>query len=408
MELSRAVLVAAGDDRHLEELERLANTLGIEVMGTLEQNRRDRISYIGKGKREELSALVSDSGADTVIADDELTASQARNLERESGAQVMDRTELIIRIFGDHARDKASQMEVEVAELKYRLPRLRGGSSYLSRLGGSGTTRGPGEQQLEYDRREIRRRIQQIDRRLRKEKTARENRNARRSHATVPKVTLVGYTNAGKTTILNALSGENKPVKDRLFETLDTTTRLAGNESGDTSRPDFLVTDTVGFIRKLPVQLVESFASTLEVTREADIIVICADAFSEELESELETVYQTLQQSGIESTETILCFNKWDLLSQGRRETLRRKYPEAVIVSAREDIRSLVEEIYAAIRRLRQTMRIFVPYSNHEYVAGLYGVAEIHDCRTTEEGTFLEVTVPERLVGRYRRYRIAS
>src|SRR3712207_2688608 len=279
MSEERAVLAGAGEDRHMAELGRLASTLGIEVSGELEQVRRDGTGYLGRGKREELRGLVEETGVRFVITDDELTASQARILERASGVSVVDRTELIIRIFEAHARDAASRLEVELADLEYRLPRVKGKNPELSRLGGGGvTTRGPGEQQLEYDRRAIRERMATINRKLKEEKAARAVRGSRLEESGPPTVALVGYTNAGKTTILNALSGAGRSTRDRLFETLETTTRLVegGNKDGDGSgaRPDFVVTDTVGFIRKLPTQLVHSFASTLEATRDADVTVL--------------------------------------------------------------------------------------------------------------------------------------
>src|ERR687890_1404573 len=296
-----AVLVGAGEDRQMEELARLSETLGLEVVGVMEQARRDGVGYVGRGKREQLGQLVRDLGAGLVVSDDELAPSQARVLEKAAGITVVDRTLLIIRIFEAHAGDAASRLEVELAELAYRLPRVRGGYRALSRLGGGGvTTRGPGEQQLEYDRRVIRARMERIRKRLEEEEAARRVRGARLKKEGPPSVALVGYTNAGKTTILNALSGEDRSTADRLFETLETTTRLVkstpkGDPSGDdsdggSSRPDFVLTDTVGFIRKLPTQLVHSFAGTLEAARDADVVVLCADASSERLEEEIRTV----------------------------------------------------------------------------------------------------------------------
>src|SRR3989337_1850171 len=299
----RAVLVGAGEDRQMEELGRLSETLGLVVVGVLEQGRRDGVGYLGRGKREELRETVGYTEAGLVISDDELSPSQARVLEKAAGATVVDRTLLIIRIFEAHARDAASRLEVELAELAYRLPRVRGGYRALRRLGGGGcTTRGPGEQQLEYDRRVIRERMERIGKRLKEEKAAREVRGARLKKEGPPTVALVGYTNAGKTTILNALSGERRSTADRLFETLATTTRVVhgpraerGAEPAEpnsngveaaASTPDFVLTDTVGFIRKLPAQLVHSFASTLEAARDADVIVLCADASSDKLNGE--------------------------------------------------------------------------------------------------------------------------
>ena len=238
----RAVLVGAGEDRQMEELARLSETLGLEVVGVMEQARRDGVGYVGRGKREQLGELVRDLGAGLVVADDELTPSQARVLEKAAGVTVVDRTLLIIRIFEAHARDAASRLEVELAELSYRLPRVRGGYRALSRLGGGGvTTRGPGEQQLEYDRRVIRDRMERIRKRLEEEKAAREVRGSRLRKEGPPSVALVGYTNAGKTTILNALSGERRSTADRLFETLETVTRLVrGTPSERNGRHDGL------------------------------------------------------------------------------------------------------------------------------------------------------------------------
>src|ERR671916_2338332 len=227
MSEERALLVGAGEPRHVAELGRLATTLGMEVVGVLEQGRRDGSGYLGRGKREELRSLVRTLEARFVVTDDELTASQARVLEAAAGTTVVDRTELIIRIFEAHARDAASRLEVELADLEYRLPRVKGRNPELSRLGGGGNiTRGPGEQQLEYDRRAIRRRMETINGKLEEEKAARAVRGTRLKKEGPPTVALVGYTNAGKTTILNALSGAGRSTKDRLFETLETTTRL--------------------------------------------------------------------------------------------------------------------------------------------------------------------------------------
>src|ERR687890_463069 len=301
-----AVLVGAGEDRQMEELARLSETLGVEVVGVMEQARRDGVGYLGRGKRTELRELVGSLGASFVVSDDELSPSQARVLEEAAGVTVVDRTLLIIRIFEAHARDAASRLQVELAELSYRLPRVRGGYRALSRLGGGGvTTRGPGEQQLEYDRRVIRRRMERIRERLAEEEAARRVRGPRLKKEGPPSVALVGYTNAGKTTILNSLSGERRSTADRLFETLETATRLVrgtpsernGRHDGAVVRPDFVLTDTVGFIRKLPTQLVHSFASTLEAARDADVIVLCADASSDKLEEEIRTVEDTLAEA---------------------------------------------------------------------------------------------------------------
>jgi GTPase len=412
-----AVLVGAGEPRYVAELGRLATTLGMEVAGVLEQGRLDGTGYLGRGKRDELRELVSEVGASFVVTDDELTASQARVLERAAGATVVDRTELIIRIFEAHARDAASRLEVELADLEYRLPRVKGRNPELSRLGG-GTVlaRGPGEQQLEYDRRAIRGRMATINRRLKEEAAARSVRGARLRKGGPPTVALVGYTNAGKTTILNALSGASRSTKDRLFETLETTTRLVEGSSTtnghDGARPDFIVTDTVGFIRKLPTQLVHSFASTLEAARDADVRVLCADASSEDVEEEIQTVRRTLSElsegavDGAQGRPTILCLNKVDLLSEERAKELRREYPGAVMISALEGCEALLEEVYRAIASERERMEILIPHAEYAAASRLYGTAEIHAQENTTDGLWMDVSLPRSASANYASYKV--
>jgi GTPase len=423
MSEERAVLVGAGELRHVAELGRLAGTLGIGVCAVLEQNRRDGTGYLGRGKREELREVVEEVGAIFVIADDELTASQARVLEKACGVSVVDRTELIIRIFEAHARDAASRLEVELADLEYRLPRVKGKNPELSRLGGGGvTTRGPGEQQLEYDRRVIRERIATINRKLEAEEAARGVRGARLRASGPPTVALVGYTNAGKTTVLNALSGANRSTKDRLFETLETTTRLVEgaakggsvNSEDGAARPDFVVTDTVGFIRKLPTQLVHSFASTLESARDVDVRVLCADAASADLEDEISTVNETLSEAlgsengsenGSATGTTILCLNKTDLLSGERHRELRARYPDATMISAIGDVGDLLDRIYASIAAQRQRMSLLIPHSDYAAASRLYGLAEIHARQNTPQGVRMVVSLPTSAAPQYAPYR---
>ena len=431
---TRAVLVGAGQNRHMGELGRLASTLGMEVVGVVEQARRDNAGYIGVGKREELRGIVGEAGAAFVVTDDELTASQARRLERDAGGNVVDRTELIIRIFEVHAGDAASRLEVELADLQYRLPRVKGRNPELGRLGGGrggsggGARRGSGEQQLEYDRRVIRRRIETIDAKLRREKVGREVRGAKLKGGSTPTVALVGYTNAGKTTILNALSGAGRSTKDRLFETLETTTRTVegtpaadGSASGPVyapvarpvARPDFVVTDTVGFIRKLPTQLVHSFASTLEAAHDADVRVLCADASSEELEDEISTVMRTLSEGvgkgeGGVGTPDILCLNKMDLVGPERARELEAAYPDAVFISALAGTGPLLDAIHREISSGRERMEVLIPHDEYAVASRLYGLAEIYGRESTEAGIRLDVSIPKAAGARYARYRVVD
>ena len=426
-EVERVLLVGAGEDRELGELARLVETLGLEVVGEMEQARRDGAGYLGRGKRQELKDLAEEVGAGIIVVDDELTASQSRVLEGDAGVPVVDRTALIIRIFAEHARDAASRLEVELAELTYRLPRVKGGNTALSRLGGGGVaggagaggrgaTRGPGEQQLEYDRRVIRERISSIKRRLEEEKGARATRGSRLKKGGPPTVSLVGYTNAGKTTILNALSGETRSTADRLFETLETTTRLVSGAHGNgsnggaatSSGPDFVVTDTVGFIRKLPTQLVHSFAATLQSARDADLLVICADGGGDlvGLREELSSVIETLEKADIDTEKALLCLNKIDLLGDLERADLEREYPGAVSISAIESVSPLVHAIRHRISAGFERTSILIPHEEYAKAARLYGSAEIHAEKSTEEGLWMDVTIPKQDLSKYERYRV--
>lgn len=463
--LRRVILVGAGEERYTAELGRLATTLGLEVVGVVEQNRRDNTGYIGRGKRLELAEEIRRVEAGMVVTDDELTASQSRVLEADCEAPVIDRTELIIRIFHEHARDAPSKLQVELAELSYLLPRIRGMWHHLERLGGgsagsagsSGSsaaggraTRGPGEQQLEYDRRQIRTRMERLKKRLDDESASRRTRRARLKSSEIPKVALVGYTNAGKTTVLNALSGADRIPRDRLFETLETTTRkVEGEESENPSgkadqspghslsySPGFTVTDTVGFIRKLPTQLVESFSSTLEAADDADILVICADASSPDLEEEIQTVKNTLSLADLAdgngklpgrngrgdalkrsksnntqgtggSKPVILLLNKGDLLTEDEISELGRSFPEGLVLDHGSGYGALKGRIFNCISEMRNRMRLLIPHGDYSEVTRLYGLATIHERVESEAGVILDVSLPEEVTKEYERYLFA-
>jgi GTP-binding protein HflX len=255
-----------------------------------------------------------------------------------------------------------------------------------------------------------------INRRLKEEAAARSVRGARLRKGGPPTVALVGYTNAGKTTILNALSGASRSTKDRLFETLETTTRLVEGSSTtdghDGARPDFIVTDTVGFIRKLPTQLVHSFASTLEAASDADVRVLCADASSEDVEEEIQTVRRTLSElsegavDGAQGRPTILCLNKVDLHSEERAKELRREYPGAVMISALEGCEALLEEVYRAIASERERMEILIPHAEYAAASRLYGTAEIHAQENTTDGLWMDVSLPRSASAKYASYKV--
>lgn len=404
---TKSILVGAGDNVYLDELSRLAQTLGISVSGKVYQARRDGAGYLGKGKRQELRQVANDAGAEFAITDDELTSSQTRILEKDSGTTVVDRTELIIKIFESHAIDSASRMEVELADLEYRLPRIKGKNPAFSRLGGGAgggrITRGPGEQQLEYDRRAIRNRIKFINNKLVQDKKSRSTRRSKLNESSDFTVALVGYTNAGKTTILNAISGAGRSTADRLFETLETTTRQVKGNNKNSGSLEFVVTDTVGFIRKLPTQLVHSFASTLEVASEHDLRVVCADASSSDLSKEIETVRTSLGRSG--SMDSVLCLNKTDLLDEPTLKELKRSYPEALFISALDnEPTELIDAIAERMTKKRERIQLLLPHDKYKEVNLIYEKSEIHSREDLNTGVYMDITLPGHLVDRYSEY----
>lgn len=321
----RVILVGVslqdGDDTEesLKELEELVSTAGASAVGTLIQNREQPHpgTYIGKGKIEELQDLVRHLGADGVVCDDELSPAQLRGLEQELEVKVMDRTLVILDIFAARASTSEGKIQVELAQLKYRLARLVGLRDSLSRLGGGIGTRGPGEKKLEMDRRLIKSRIAQLNRELEDVKRHREVVRQKRSKSHAPVAAIVGYTNAGKSTLLNKLTDAGVLQEDKLFATLDPTTRCLELEGG----AQILLTDTVGFIRKLPHHLIEAFRSTLEEAKYADVILHVVDAASAQMEQQMFVVYDTLANLGVTDKTVVTLFNKQDKILE--KETLR-------------------------------------------------------------------------------------
>lgn len=302
-------------DNSLEELAYLAGAAGAEVAGQVTQ-RSDRLTptYVGKGKLQEVQELVAEQGAATVIFDDELTPTQQRNLEAALQVKVIDRTALILDVFGRHARTHEGKLQVELAQHQYLLPRLVGQWSHLERLGGGIGTRGPGETQLETDRRLIRRHIQKIQEELDKVRQRRTLYIDRRKKASIPMATLVGYTNAGKSTLFNALSDARVPAQDQLFSTLDPVTRRIRLPAGD----ELLLTDTVGFIQKLSPMVVAAFRATLEELAESDVLIHVLDITHPKAPEQAEVVEETLQDLGLGDKPRALAINKMDLLTDGR------------------------------------------------------------------------------------------
>src|SRR5436189_1664326 len=345
----RALLIAAApDEPDLAELRELLRTAGVAVAGELTQRRPkpDPDRNVGRGQRTELRRAIQEADANLVVTDDELVPRQERNLEQEVGVPVLDRTAVILDIFADHASSAEGKLQVELAQLEYNLARMRGLWTHLERLGGGIGTRGPGETQIETDRRLARDRIAALKRRLERTRATRSVMRSERERAQLPTVALAGYTNAGKSTLLNALTGAEAEVRDRLFHTLDPMTR-----SFEITGRQYLITDTVGFIRKLPHQLVEAFAATLEEALEADLIlhVVDASAPEEEMAAMLSAVDDVLGAIGAGERPRLLALNKIDLLVEADRRALSFRHPRAIQVSAAtgEGLEQLADAIEA-------------------------------------------------------------
>ena len=406
-----AVLAKTVDaDDELAELRELARTAGVEPVAELVQSRQrpDPRTYVGKGKLGELQAAFEAAAADVLLVDDELDPTQQRELENALDARVVDRTQLILDIFAQHARSAEGKLQVELAQLEYNLPRMRGMWQHLERLGGGVGTRGPGETQLETDRRIARRRVSLLKARLRELGKQRGTRRKSRSRAETPTVALAGYTNVGKSTLLNALTDAGVSVNDSLFETLDPTTR--GFEH-DGRR--YLVTDTVGFIRRLPHQLVEGFAATLEETLVADLVLHVADASAadDRLELQIAAVNGVLHEIGADDVPVELVLNKIDRVDPFGRRRLGNRYPAALQISAHtgeglDDLRGRVAELFA---ERFEDVRLLVPYADGAALAELYGLgAPISEREDREEGVFVRARLPRREVRRFAPYLIAD
>jgi len=406
----RAYLIAAlpdGESDELEELRELLRTAGVADVGEMVQHRErpHPNTYLGSGKLEELKAAIAGADANLVAADDELTPRQERNLESALGVPVIDRTAVILDIFASHAHTAEGKLQVELAQLEYNLARMRGLWSHLERLGGGIGTRGPGETQIETDRRLARDRIAALKRRLARVRSSRSVMRAERERAHLPRLALAGYTNAGKSTLLNALTGADVGVGERLFHTLDPTTRILR-----TSGRSYLVTDTVGFIRKLPHQLVDAFGATLEETRLADLILHVVDASVDEAELEAMStaVQDVLQEIGAGEVAQLLVLSKADLIDDDRRSELGRRHPGAVLVSARtgEGIALLVERIEAEFARKLRDVELLIPYDEGHSLAELHEITGDLEREETQDGVKVRVRLPPAIASRYERFAV--
>jgi GTP-binding protein HflX len=381
-------------DASLDELEQLVDTAGSVTVGRIVQRRDapDVATFVGRGKVAELTALTAELGADAVIFDDELSPAQLRNLEERLGTKVLDRTIVILDIFSQHASSREGRAQVELAQLVYLLPRLRGWGQALSQqAGGIGTRRGPGETQLELDRRKLNRRIVKLRHDLQDYERTRRLKTKERERREVPVVALVGYTNAGKSTLLNRLTGAEVLVADRLFATLDTTARRLELPDGR----DAVVTDTVGFVQKLPTQLVEAFKSTLEDTLRADLLLHVVDGSHPEAEAQAAAVDKVLDEIGAGGMPRLVVLNKADIADRDELIGLRRRLGDAVVVSALtgEGVEGLIDAIAQRIPPTRQLVEALVPYARSDLVARAHREGEVLRSEARPDGTWILANV---------------
>jgi GTP-binding protein HflX len=405
LRLERVILVGVAvggsieaTERSLEELRRLTETAGAEVVdATLQRRTRpDAGTFVGKGKVHEVAEMVKAQGADTVIMDDELSPGQLRRLEEMVDAKVIDRTALILDIFAQHATSREGKAQVELAQLNYLLPRLRGWGESLNRMGGGiGTRRGPGETKMEVDRRRIRRRITRLRRDLEELAKTRDVKRRGRDQAGLPGVALAGYTNAGKSTLLNRLSGAGVLVEDKLFSTLDPTTRRLDLPSGRS----VTLTDTVGFIAKLPHDLVEAFKSTLEEVALADLVVHLVDAAQQDPMAQVEAVHKVLTEVGAGGVPELLVLNKADLVDDLSRARLVRQFPGVPLVSAAtgEGIDELLVEVAARLPHPDVYLTAVLPFQRGDLLDRAYREGEVLEVEHLPEGTRLIVRAPAAL-----------
>ena len=406
-----AVLAQGTDaENELAEVRELARTAGVDPVGAVVQHRARpaQRTYVGKGKLDELKQRFKEAGAESLLVDDELDPSQQRFLENALDARVIDRTQLILDIFAQHATSAEGKLQVELAQLEYNLPRMRGMWQHLERLGGGVGTRGPGESQLESDRRMARRRISVLRRRLKDLEQQRATRRKERARTEIPTIALAGYTNVGKSTLLNALTGADVSVQDQLFHTLDPTTR--GFEY-DGRR--YLVTDTVGFIRRLPHHLVEGFASTLEETLVADVVlhVVDASASDAEQDAQRDAVADVLQEIGAAELPLVLVLNKIDRVDPLGRRRLANRFPGAPRVSALsgEGLDDLKSELARRFEDRWERVRLLVPYDQGGRLHELYALGTpIEEREDTPDGVLVVARLPRRELPNFAPFLIAE
>ncbi|MGH8981593.1 MAG: GTPase HflX [Acidimicrobiales bacterium] len=382
-----------GVEANLDELALLVDTAGADVAGrTLQRrNRPDAATFVGRGKAHELAELAEQVDADTVVFDDELTPAQQRNLERLLGRTAIDRTAVILDIFAQNARSPEGKAQVELALLRYRLPRLRGRGHELSQQAGRIGTRGPGETQLEVDRRRLVRRMHRLESELREVDRTRTLQRRARSRGRHREVALVGYTNSGKSTLLNQLTGAGVPVENRLFVTLDPRTRQLALPGGET----VLVTDTVGFVRKLPHELVEAFRSTLDSVRLADLVVHVVDGSAPDPEEQMDAVRQVLDEIGASGVPELLAVNKSDRSPEAGR--LAASFEGAVCLSAKtgDGVDALVRVVGDRLRMADRIVELAIPWGRGDVLAAVHREGEVVEQHDGDDDTRIHVVLDD-------------
>lgn len=388
----------------LDELDELVKTAGAVSVARMIQ-KRERVHpahYLGKGKLEELQVMINAYDATGIVCDDELSPAQIKNLEQILNTKIMDRTMVILDIFASRAISKEGKIQVELAQLKYRLSRLAGIGASMSRLGGGIGTRGPGETKLEVDRRYIKSRIAELNRELKEIETHRQLLRSKRDKKGTPVVSLVGYTNAGKSTLINHLTDAGVLAEDKLFATLDTTTRLVKLPNGS----DILLTDTVGFIQKLPHNLVQAFRATLEEMKYADILIHVVDSSNSQRKEHMNVVYNTLRELGCEETPVITAFNKIDKEEVEYPLPIDMKAMYTVNISAKkgEGIENMLETVEELLKSFRKSMKVLIPYQDGSLISYIHGKCELISEEHTETGYLIEAYVTEEVENRLQPY----
>ncbi len=388
----------------LEELKNLAESAGAEVKEILSYNQDNPNPryYIGLGKLENIKSIIKEKNIELIIFDDEINPSQQRNLQRELNIKVLDRTALILDVFAQRAHSREGKLQVELAQLNYLLPRLIGKGIELSRLGGGIGTRGPGETKLEVDRRTIRKQIDQLEKRITQIGIQRDTQRKKREEKNIFKISLVGYTNSGKSTLLNSVTYSNVYTRNKLFSTLDSTTRKLKLPSNG----EVLISDTVGFIEKLPHQLIASFKSTLEEVRRSDLLLLIVEISNHNFENNIYSVHKVLKEIGVSHKSVITVFNKIDKVSAEELKKIKFKYKNVIYISAlkKYGFEELYEKIKKVIEKHHLKIMVKIPYSNNKLIAFIYNNCQVLNRTNLDDGAILNLNVDLKFCNMFSKY----